>query len=147
MSNQKSNHTGQVCWSCKCKSTFSHVYFLFFFLHGWTIHKFHALGSFKILCKDCVNVCVCVCGEERKKEIKIKIINFVIEVEMLWNKICQKKNWMPKFKLNVGMGIIKKIRENNWCPRHIFSQGCVCPRQTLKAWDRVSWSLPCVYGK
>jgi len=35
-----------------------------------------------------------VCGEERKKEIRIRKINFVIEVEMLLNEIFfeKKKN-------------------------------------------------------
>jgi len=75
---------------------------LSFFLHGWTIHKFHALGSFKILCKDYVNVCVCVYvwGKEREREIKVRRINFIIEVEMFVK--CQfgikrwcgdKRNW------------------------------------------------------
>ena len=114
-------------------STFS------FFWHGWTIHKFHALGSFKILCKDYVNVCVCVCvWGKKEREIKIRRVNFIIDVEMLWN---------AKIGIKRLYGDKKIERKKNWCPRHIFSQGEVCPRQTLKAWDRVSWSLPCVYGK
>jgi hypothetical protein len=113
--------------------------FSFFFLHGWTIHKFHALGSFKILCKDYVNVCVCVCVWGEKKRDKDKEDKFYYRGRDVVK--CQ------NLELNVCMGIKEIERKKNWCPRHIFSQGEVCPRQTLKAWDRVSWSLPCVYGK
>ena len=124
---------------------FTRLLSLFFFLHGWTIHKFHALGSFKIVCKDYVHVCVCVCvcGETKRRD-KDKEDKFYYRGQDVVK--CQ------NLELNVCMGIKeierKKIeRKKNWCPRHIFSQGEVCPRQTLKAWDRVSWSLPCVYGK
>ena len=82
-----------------------HTSTFFFFLHGWTIHKFHALGSFKILCKDCVNVCVCVCvwgKKERDKDKEDKfyyrgwnVVNAKIGIKRLYgDKRIEKKKLM-----------------------------------------------------
>ena len=76
-----------------------HTSTFLFFLHGWTIHKFHALGSFKILCRDCVNVCVCVCGEERKKRDKDKDNEFC---HRGWNVV---KQDLSEKKLNAKIEI------------------------------------------